>query len=163
MTNRIKVVAIGLFLASMVFAKSETPPGEPPFGLSVQGDAKGTKLSGVLFAEFHDCIDNPNGNGLQICAGRFVLRLRKTNANDFAVFYADTGRLRTIEPENPRTAQAAVIALLEPAVINFFFPGNTSLHIKTKSVTEFGEFDVRGTDLTGFSKFILTDVQVAVN
>ena len=43
MTNKIKVLAIGLFLASMVFAKSEQPPGEPPFGLAVQGDAKGMK------------------------------------------------------------------------------------------------------------------------
>jgi hypothetical protein len=163
MTNTIKVLAIGLFVASLVFAKSEVPPGEPPFGLAVQGDAKGTKLSGVLFAEFHDCIDNPNNDGLQICAARFVLRLRKTNANDFGVFYGDTGRQRTIEPANPRTAQAAVIALMEPAVIQFFSPGNTSLHIKTKSVTEFGELPVSPTDLTPVSQFILTDVQVAVN
>ena len=123
MTNNIKVLAIGLCLASMVFAKSDTPPGEPPFGMAIQGDAKGTKLSGVLFAEFHDCIDNPNGNGLLSCAGRFVLRLRKTNANDFAIFYADTGRARTIEPENPRTAQAAVIALLDLLLSPFSFQG----------------------------------------
>jgi hypothetical protein len=164
MTNTIKVLAIGLFLASMVFAKSESPPGEPPFGLAVQGDAKGTKLSGALFAEFHDCIDNPNSDGLQICAARFVLRLRRTNANDFGVFYGDTGGVRTIEPANAGAAQQAIINLMSPQVIGAFFGGNSSLQIKLKSVTEFGELGVSFTDLTpGGSQFVLTDLQVAVN
>ncbi len=158
MKNVLKTLAIGLFLAGMVFAKSEQPPGSPPFGAAVQGDAKGTKLSGALFAEFHDCVFETG-----LCEARIVLRLRKGNTSAFAMFYGDTDNVATIDPTNPGTAQAAIIALMEPQVIDFFFGGNPSLHIKTKSLTEFGELGVAPTDLTESSQFVLTDVQIAVN
>lgn len=157
MTNTIKVLAIGLFLASMVFAKSEQPPGEPPFGLAVQGDAKGTKLSGALFAEFHTC--DFDGK----CQARVVLRLRRSNTTAFATFYGDTTSAAPINPANVAAAQQAIINLMSPQVIAAFFGGDPSLTIKLKSVTEFGELGVSPTDLTGGSQFILTDLQIAVN
>jgi len=163
MKHTIKMLAIGLFLASLVFAKSEQPPGQPPFGLAVQGDAKGTKLSGALFAEFHDC-NLTTG----LCEARVVLRLRKGNSSDFDTFYDDT---TGIDPANPGAAQQAIITLLAPQVIDRFFGNNngiftddpTNLQIKLKSVTEFGELGVSSTDLTAGSQFVLTDVVIAVN
>ena|SRR5687767_13714274 len=127
MTNTLKVLAIGLFLASMVFAKSEQPPGEPPFGLAVQGDAKGTKLSGVLFAEFHTC--DFGGS----CQARVVLRLRRSNTTAFATFYGDTGGSPSINPANVAAAQQAIIKLMSPQVIGAFFGGDSSLQIKLKA------------------------------
>ena len=159
MNNSMKVLIVGLFVASMVFAKSEVPPGEPPFGLAVQGDAKGTKLSGVLFAEFHDC-DFDTG----LCQARIVLRLRKGSTTEFATFYGDTGGSASIDPANPGAAQQAIIDLMSHKVLIHFFGGNFSLQIKLKSVTEFGELHALTTDLTpGGSQFIVTDLQIAVN
>ena len=172
MTNKIKVVAIGLFLASMVFAKSEQPPGEPPFGLAVQGDAKGTKLSGALFAEFHHCI--PDVNLRPLCQARIVLRLRKGTAQgvtpDFDIFYGDTGGLASMPLDNVAATQQLIINLMAPQVIdhffgnaNFIYTDDPSLTIKLKSVTEYGFIPGTATDLTNASQIVLTDLQVAVN
>jgi hypothetical protein len=170
MTNKIKVLAIGLFLASMVFAKSEQQPGEPPFGMAVQGDAKGTKLSGALFAEFHNCIPDGNVPPRILCQARIVLRLRKGSTNEFATFYGDTGGLASIPLENVAAAQQLVINLMAPQVIdhffgnaNFIYTDDPSLTIKLKSVTEYGFIDGTATDLTDNSQIVLTDLQIAVN
>jgi len=164
MKRSAKLLAIGLLFAAaaFVFAKSEQPPGQPPFGLAVQGDAKGTKLSGALFVEFHHC-DNTGE-----CQARVVLRLRKANTNDFDTFYDDT---TGIDPANPGVAQQEIIDLMAPQVIDRFFGNNngnvtddrTDLQIKLKSVSEFGELGVGQTDLTSDSQVVLTDLVIAVN
>jgi len=173
MTSKIKVVAIGLCLASMVFAKSEQPPGEPPFGMAVQGDAKGTKLSGALFAEFHHCnVVVVNETPRLFCQARIVLRLRKGTTTAFQMFYGDTGGLASMNPDNVGATQQAIINLMAPQVIDRFFGNNNDIFtddpamtIKLKTVTEFGELGVSPTDLTPApgSQFILTDLQIAVN
>lgn len=174
MTNKIKVLAIGLFLASMVFAKSEQPPGEPPFGLAVQGDAKGMKLSGALFAEFHHCIPSGNVPLRLLCQARIVLRLRKGTAQgvtpDFDIFYGDTGGLASMPVDNVAATQQLIINLMAPQVIDRFFGNHNYIYtddpvltVKLKSVTEYGFIPGTATDLTNDSQIILTDLQVAVN
>jgi hypothetical protein len=155
MKNTVKITLAGLFLATLVFAKSEQPPGAPPFGLAVQGDAKGTKLTGALFAEFYNCDANTGE-----CDARVVLRLRKSNTSDFDIFFAEASGL---DPANPGATQQAIIDLMEADVIARFFGNNANLGIKLKSVTEFGEVGAT-TQLTPLgSQFVLTDLVIAVN
>jgi hypothetical protein len=162
-----KVLLLVLLLfGALVFAKQEQPPGEPPFGVAVQSDAKGTKLNGALFAEFYSCSD-PDVNGHVSCNGRFVLRLRKGNTKDLETFYA---QISGIDPSDPHAAQGVIADLMEPQIIDRFFGNNNDiftddplLTVKVKSVTEFGAEAVAPTDLTTTSQFVLTDLQLAVN
>ena len=144
MKNILKVLAVGLFLAALSFAKDEQPPGEPPFGLKAQVDAKGTKLNGVLFAEFINCDFNA------ICDARVVLRLRKAGSGELEMF-VDT--VLDVDPANVTKTQDAIVAQMAPAILATFLPGGNS--VKVKSVTEFFY------DST--NNVLLTDVQLAVS
>jgi hypothetical protein len=163
MKSLLKITLAGLFVTTLVFAKSEQPPGEPPFGLAVQGDAKGTKLTGALFAEFYNC---DGGTGL--CAARIILRLRRSNATEFDIFFAQASGL---DPANPGATQQDIIELMGPQVIDRFFGNNdgnvtndpTNLAIKLKNVTEFGELGVATLLTPTGSQFVLTDLVIAVN
>lgn len=156
---------LGILILAKVFAKQEQPPGEPPFGVAIQSDAKGTKLNGALFGEFYDCV-GPDTNGHFSCNGRFVLRLRKGDTKDLDTFYAATSG---IDPSSPHDAQQVIAALLEPQIIDRFFGNNNGiftddplLTVKVKSVTEWGSESIAPTDLTSGSQFVLAEVQLAV-
>jgi hypothetical protein len=149
---------------ALVFAGEglERPPGEPPKGTAVQSDAPGTKLSGVISIELYH-IEN---NGA-LADARIVLRLRKNN--DFDTLY---GEAFDIDPRNPATSQAAIVAAMKPQVIDRFFGNNdgdttndnaASFNLRTKALEEFGRVNA-DTTLTGVqgSIFILADVVIAV-
>ena len=156
---------LGVLVLAKVFAKQEQPPGEPPFGVAVQGDAPGTKLNGAFFGEFYNCV-GPDANGHFSCKGRFVLRLRKGDTKDLEMFYAAaTG----IDPSSPAEAQQVIADLLEPQIIDRFFGNDNGiftddplLDVKVKSVTEWGAESIAPTDLTSASQFVLAEVQLAV-
>lgn len=154
-----------LLLGTLVFAKQEQPPGEPPFGVAVQSDAKGIKLNGVLFGEFYNCV-GPDVNGHFSCNGRFLLRLRKGDTKELDVFY---GAISGIDPSDPSAAQEVIADLLEPQIIDRFFGNNNGnftddpvLTVKVKSLPEFGSESFAPTDLTTGSQFVLTNLQLAV-
>ena len=146
MKNVLKVLAIGLFLAGMVFAKGEQPPGEPPFGAVVHGDAKGTKLNGALFAEFINCA--LNAQFALICDAEVVLRLRKSGSGQLELLF---GTIPGVEPANVPATQAAIVNGMTPAITGAF-GGST---VKVKNITEF-IYDAT-------ESVFLTDVQLAVN
>ena len=153
-----------LLLGSLVLAKQQQGTGEPPFGVAVQSDAKGTKLNGALFAEFYSCVDL--GAGHFSCNVRVVLRLRKGDTKELETFYAATSG---VDPSDPHEAQQDLAALLEPQIIDRFFGNNNGiftddplLTVKVKSLTEFGGEAVAPTDLTSGSQFVLTQLQLAV-
>ena len=151
---------VWLLLASLAFASGgsvEQPPGEPPFGLKIQGDTKGTKLDGVISIEFYDCAATTAGT---VCDARTVLRLRQGTTNALKMFFGET---EDILASSPLAVQTAITNSLQAQVVNAFFPGQ-NLTTKLKNVTNFGSLTVATTDLTpAGSIFILADVQIAVN
>ena len=161
-----KHVLIWLFLGTLAFAEGlDTGSGVPPFGLHVEGAAKGTKLNGSLFAEIYNCVPSPLP---KTCEARIVLRLRKGNTNQVETFY---GEASGIHPSIPSEVQDDIIAAMAPQVIDRFFGNNNGiftddplLDIRLRSVTEFGAAFVDETDLTPEgSQFILTDLQITVS
>jgi len=145
---------VWLFLCSlpMVWAggDAEQPPGVPPFGLKVEGETKGTKLDGVIFIEFYDCIPGDAGT---ICNATIALRLRQGNSGDLQIFIAD---VEGVNSSSPLAVQTAITQELETQIIDSFFPGE-SLTTHLKNITQFAKITV------GSSIFVMADVQIAVN
>jgi len=148
--NRIKTLmtlVLTLFLAaslvsSVAFAASANkPPGDPPYGLHVEGAAKGTKLIGVLYVQLYDDPDQP------VCVGfnslNAYVRLRQgADSSTFA-----TGTLVGCFSEaNRDTTQNAILEALRDEVIDYYFcngygtdePCYTSLDLVLKDVTDYG-------------------------
>jgi hypothetical protein len=153
----LKNLFIWLFLGSLAFAGTglEQGPGEPPFGLKIQGDAKGTKLEGVISIEFYNCAGTPVGT---VCDARIALRLRQGNTSALKMFFGD---LTDVIASSPTAVQTAIEDTLEQQVVDAFFPGQ-NLTTTLKNVTEYGRIDVNTTS-TPVSIFVLADVQIAVS
>jgi hypothetical protein len=149
-----KKLLIGLFLGSLAFAGTglDSPQGDPPFGLKVQGDAKGTKLDGVVSIEFFNSFDCSFDNSLTCSEAKIVLRLRQGNTNQLQMFVGD---LAEVQKGSPNAVQTAITDALGTQVTEAFF-GQT-LTVKLKNVTEFGKIE------DGLSIFILANVQIAVS
>ena len=133
--NRIQkrlILGLTVFLAmsfagiSAFAASGNQPPGEPPYGLKIEGGAKGIKLIGVLYVE----LSSPSGCGYTVLNA--TVRLRK--GADSAAF--TTGPLSgcyTLATEGD--TQDAILAALSDEVIDYFFPGE-DVDIVVKDVSE---------------------------
>ena len=146
MKHSTKLLTIGLLFAAtaFVFAKSEQQPGEPPFGLKAQTDAKGTKLNGALFIAFINCDTEA------ICDASVVLRLRKAGTSQLELF-VDT--VLDVDPADVPATQDDIVQHMTPAILAKFLPGGTS--VKVKAVPEFF-YD-------SDNQVVLTDVQLTVS
>lgn len=84
--GRLWIVALLLVVASSALGTSDSPSGEPPFGLDFADGRSGQQYEGLVTLVFRDYtrgLPNP------LTSPRFdaVVRLRK--GNDFQVFYAE--------------------------------------------------------------------------
>jgi len=156
-----KQLLIGLLLGSLAFAGAglDSPQTIPPFGLHVEGAAKGTKLDGVVSIEFYSQGQCPSPNEDLVCADAIVtLRLRQGNTNELKMF---VGELTDVLFASPAAVQTAITGTLGTQVALAFFPGKT-VTLTLKNVTEFGRIDVASGVTTG-STFILANVQIAAS
>jgi hypothetical protein len=150
--NRIKtLIILGLtvflavsFTVTSVFAASGNKPGgDPPYGLKVQGDAKGTKLIGVIYIELSDDPTNT-----EPCNGYNTLNayVRLRQGADSATFTTETlsgcyGLATEEETQNE------ILTALRDDVIDYFFcngygtdePCYTGMDIMLKDITDYGE------------------------
>jgi hypothetical protein len=141
----------------MAFAGTglEQPPGQPPFGLKVQGAAKGTKLDGVISIEFYSCEATTVGT---VCDARIFLRLRQGNTAQVQRFF---GELTNVLASSPSAVQDAITDALATQVVDAFFPGQ-SLGLTLKDITNYVRLDVN-TTTTPASIFVLADIVLAAN
>lgn len=141
-----------VLFSSMAFAGTgsvQQPPGEPPYGVAIQSDAQGIKLSGVASIEYYNFRET-------VADVRIVLRLRKGNI--IKVLY---GEVKNIDTNLPAANQDAITNTMKPKVIDAFFNGDYSLQVTLKSLEEFEGIDT-STTLTGFSSIYLVDIVIAV-
>lgn len=130
---------------------AERPPGEPPYGLAVHGDAAGTKLYGVLYIEYS------NFSGTRFADARIVVRLRMSNRLE--MFYAEA---QAVEISSMSANQQYIMAAISPHVLRAFFPGQTSLAISVKNVSEFIQTDAIDNFNQRFCTHVMADIEVAV-
>ena len=154
-----KTITIGLAVLGTVLllsipqafaakASFDQPPGEPPYGLAVQGDRGGTKLYGVIELDYNLYSDAIHADVMA------VVRLRK--GNDVKVFYS--GLLPGLDIRDPKIIQTAVTNALELQILGGFFPGETGLCIWFKSASEDGR-----SSLSGSTFFEVMDFEIAVS
>lgn len=144
--------AVALFSIPQAFAAKasfDQPPGEPPYGLAVQGDRGGTKLYGVIELDYN-LFSDPSFADVWA-----VVRLRK--GNDVKVFYS--GLLPGLDIRDPKIIQDAVTNALASQILGGFFPGETGLCIWFKSASEYAR-----SSLSGSSTFFeVMDFEIAVS
>jgi len=148
------LAAISLFSIPQAFAAKasfDSPPGEPPYGLAVHGNAGGTKLYGTIEIEYI------NQTSALTADVRAVVRLRK--GNTVKVFYS--GILEDVNIDDPKVLQDVVAFALAPKILNAFFPGE-SLCIWLKAASELGESQKYSESGSTF-QFEMMDVEIAVN
>jgi hypothetical protein len=137
------VIFVVTIFGSLSFAGSgspDTPPGVPPYGVAIQSDAAGTKLSGVISIEYgyggYSCGDT-------LCYdSRILVRLKK--GKETRTFYAEADAL----PADPALQQGVITNLLKGKILNEFFGGKEL----TITLTSLGEF-----------KFVPGTVECAIN
>jgi hypothetical protein len=154
------VVVLAVFFSSVLFsslafAKAYSqPPGEPPYGLKVQGAAGGTKLYGTIAIEEYNFTGNSTFTDAKI-----TLRLRM--GNDIQLFYGTIHG--NFDQTNPDPIQAAAVQALKggsDGILSYFF-GDTSLTITLKNVSDFVAYEI-GVDPPTHHAFVMADVELAV-
>ena len=152
--NKLLILALTVllafsFAATATFAASgNQPPGDPPYGLKLEGAAKGTKLIGVLYVELSD---------FGTCGGYTALNatIRLRQGSEIVAF--TTGPLTgcyTLATEDE--TQDVIIEALSGDVLDYFFPGE-DLNIVVKDVSEWSQ--IQGDN----SYHFLMDVTLAAN
>ena len=148
----------------------------PPYGLKVEGDAKGTKLNGSIMVEYYG-IDKdfqkvvPIGSPFPLncrgevvdglcCGGtpditakaRVVLRLRQgSEGKNLYTYFADVGEIPlTGDPADIQMAIQSNVDLKNAILEDFFDVTDGSMTVALRSISEFGVVpgDIE-TDLTG--------------
>jgi hypothetical protein len=156
---------------SRAFAKSfEQPLTEPPYGLAIQGDAKGERLIGEVFVENY--LTYP---GSQYATGlTAVVRLRKGNLIDpltlnLKTFYKELKCLDTdsglpctysgdtsYDTNKVQDIQTAITEALKNDILDFFF-GDTNRSLVLRAADDYGyTFSTDGFSLVG-----LADIELA--
>lgn len=108
----------------------EDPSGEPPYGVAVQSDAAGAKLSGVVFLEYF----NMSADGSTADA-RIAVRLR--HGSVLQTFY---GEAAGVNVSSPAANQAAVTAAVSEDILAFLGETGTA-EIALKNLSDFGNVD----------------------
>jgi hypothetical protein len=156
------VVVLAVFFSSVLFsslafAKAYSqPPGEPPYGLKVEGAAGGTKLYGTLTLEEYGFASDGKSNTFTNAV--IVLRLRQ--GNDIQLFYGTISG--SFDQTLPADIQAAVIQAMKSQILDYFFGGDTSLTITLKNVTDFVFTDNGASSLGSYIGYVMMDVELAV-
>lgn len=149
----------------------------PPYGLKIEGDAKGTKLNGAIMVEYYNIhkafekvvpIPDPAnplncrgvvsgglccGSGMDLTAmARVVLRLRQgsTGKNIFT-YFADVGPISLSgDPADIQMAIQDDIELKNAILEDFFNVTDGSMTVVLRGISEFGVIDIGvATDLSG--------------
>ena len=160
---KLRNTAIAAFAAVTLFAtgawaqSNDSQPGEAPFGVNAQSNAKGAKISGPLYVELLDV------QGFDAVGGaRAAVRLRRNNA--IAMAYVEIPGSIPFLTEDDITAltDSLLDALAEEILVAPLFPdGCPDCTVRLKQAEEFEFLDVQLSDLT-FSRIILLDVTLAV-
>lgn len=156
-STKIIMVCVGVFLAVALLtsfaaaakASKQEPDGTPPYGVAIQSDAQGIKLTGVVFLEYYNFRET-------VADVRIVLRLRKGN-----IIKTLYGEVKNIDTNLPAANQDAITNTMEPKIIDAFFNGDYRLQVTLKSMEEFEGIDT-STTLTDFSSIYLMDVVITV-
>lgn len=119
---------------AMVFAGGggfEDPTGET--GLQTEPRAKGGKLRGVVYVEFH--ASPAEGDNFALPVGRAVVRLKR--GKQLETFYGEI----IPGPDNevsPKLVQELLTEGLKDEILAAFFPGKNGLNIKLQSFGNVG-------------------------
>jgi hypothetical protein len=146
-----------MMLSTVSFAGSgspDSPPGAPPYGVKMEGAAKGTKLYGILSIAYsgNDTCNIPP-YGEQPCTyGKMTLQLQRANGGT-STFYNE-GWL----PVDPGLQQDTLISIFKAQILTQFFDDDQSLNIVLVSM---GPVQVVGPG--GSDDYMVTDITLAVN
>ena len=123
------IVVLGLILVSLsagstAFAGSPAqPPGSPPYGMAVQGDVAGTKLTGVVEVSFYNlhCTSpgsfSCNNGGPDLSSAKATMRLSK-GTNNVNTFYVDLG---TVHFSDVAAVQTLAMERFRAPILAAFF------------------------------------------
>jgi len=183
-------LAVVMLSSYLVIAKLGAPagqPGEPPFGLALQGDAAGTRLTGVLYVEFYNLMRDPacmstasdpcRNCPLAYADARIVLRLQKGD-KDLQTFFGEVvgtgnGTEGKVYIQDAAAMQEAVTSVMAPQIAEGFFPGKPNVRIVLRSMKNFGNITAPNAladyapstdscgDAQGISDFSIADVEIA--
>jgi len=160
---KLRITAIVAFAAVILVAtgawaqSGDSRPGEAPFGINAQSNAKGTKISGPLYIELLDL------DGFVAVGGaRAAVRLRRNNAMTMAYVEIPGPIPFLTEDDITALTDSLLDALAEEILVVPLFPdGCPDCTVRLKQAEQFEFLDVQLSDLT-FSRIILLDVTLAV-
>ena len=160
---KLRITALAAFAAVMLVAtgawaqSNDSRPGEAPFGVNAQSNAKGTKISGPLYIELLDL------DGFVAVGGaRAAARLRRNNAMTMAYVEIPGPIPFLTEDDITALTDSLLDALAEAILVAPLFPdGCPDCTVRLKQAEEFEFLDIQLSDLT-FSRIILLDVTLAV-
>ncbi len=167
MKHCMKIFGVGLtvFLAVMSlsavsFAGSGSPEvssGAPPYGIAMQGDAKGTKLYGTISIEYIGFTSDTAVCPSASCAenSKVVLQLQTANANLINTFYQNIPYL----PLDAAAQATALLSAFKSQILQTFFGGDQSLNIVLVSLGEFQLVPSANTD----PNYMMASLTLAVN
>ncbi len=154
-------------------ASFERPSGDPPFGQMVHGEAKGTKLIGIMTVEF---TDYEAGEDDFAGGARVVLRLRQ--GSQLGTFFSVVNG--PINLNDPLSSPQIIINSLGQKIVSLFSPGDcfaetpgctttdekTAMSLLIKETDELGFNLGAGKDLSpctgGQSAILVLDIVLAM-
>lgn len=120
----LSLVIVSILTVSAAFAGSPAqPPGAPPYGMAVRGDAGGTKLTGVIEVSFSNLHCSAPGSfacdnaGPDLASAKSVIRLSK-GTNSVKAFYVDLG---TVPYTDVQYIQNLALAKFRAPILEYFF------------------------------------------
>jgi hypothetical protein len=146
---------------SLAFAggAGEQPSGEPPFGVAIQSDAQGTKLTGIGSMEFYN-IDTRNPAVAIPADVRVHVRLRQGNRVD--TVFTEVTATEGVDLRRVAATQALIVDRLTPEILAKFFGGDPSLGVKVKALEEFLTTETFNSFAGQNTRMVLFDVVLAV-
>lgn len=171
----------GVILAANVAQAGSGSPsrpisGEAPYGLSLHGEAKGTKLSGNIVVAFEDLrCENPGSaycyqNGPDLAIASATLQLKKSGGNfdakgSFVKVKLLNAPLGEVYFDDPFEVQAAAITAFTCDILQEFFDvadgecGSSGLEVVLKDLGEF--YATEPDSLGNFT--VMAELVLAVN
>lgn len=162
----LSVVALAGVSAFAISTSLQRPSGEPPYGVAVQSDAQGIKVTGVIV--IHAMNINPVDPGKVTLADlNVVLRLRK--GKDIKVIYTTTNGcdiydgcrfMSQVNIDDAEETQNVISQIIRKPVLAEFFNYDQSLTLKLKALEEFVGVDVPL--ILPAEGYIVADIVIAV-
>ena len=157
----VAAAAVALLVPALASAQSsgDRPPGEPPFGISAQSNAGGTKITGVMFIEATNFLADGSADSIRAAA-----RLRK--GNELKTFFVEVVAppvdIRT--PGGIEEVQEVLFAALGPQIIDFFMGDacDAGCTLALKRALEFIDESFPVADGTD-SQIIMTDLILVID